>query len=145
MYTHILLIYCAIALFSFHNIYLKFLLQWYDILVSLQFQRFVKPQDIPSNFVDSHLTLRGRVLSIEPRSGSNSLLLFVEHQPVVAINWFRKPSKGLPVHLSGVDVSGNGVSWLQHVVVGENVNFRPLKVTPTCASCIVTTQVFVIN
>jgi hypothetical protein len=82
------------------------------------------------------VTLTGKVVCVETSVGSSPLLL-VDHRPVVAWQLRQSATKCLPVHISSVDILNNGVSWLQHVVVGTNVRFTLLRASPESVSCIV--------
>ncbi|XP_047097298.1 uncharacterized protein LOC124711324 isoform X1 [Schistocerca piceifrons] len=99
------------------------------------FSRFVRPQDIPKTFVERHVPLKGRVLGVELGGPTTPPLLMVDHQPIVSLT--RQSSSCLPVHIAGVDISGNGISWMQSVLVGDQVKFTPLKINPSNVSCIV--------
>jgi hypothetical protein len=74
---------------------------------------------------------------VETSVGASSPLLLVDHHPVVGWQLRQSATKCLPVHISSVDILNNGVSWLQHVVVGTDIRFTPLKVNPESLSCIV--------
>lgn len=87
---------------------------------TLQFSRFKKPSDIPNHFIVERRELQGFVERIEP-SGA---LLMVQHQPLVPIPGTN--SSTLPVKVSGVNISGLGISWLQTIVAGNKVKFVPI-------------------
>lgn len=101
------------------------------------FKKFSCPQDIPIGFVERHMRFNGRVLRLEPPIGSTPALLQIDHNPIISLNWIRPRSPTLPIHISSVDISPNGLSWLQHIVVGSKVKFTVLKTNPHSASCIV--------
>lgn len=103
-------------------------------------KKFTSPREIPSSFLEKHMTLSGKVVRVETSVGSSPPLLLVDHYPVVAWQLRRSSSNCLPVHISSVDVLNNGVSWLQHVVVGTPVRFTLLKLNPESVSCIVTAK-----
>lgn len=84
------------------------------------FSKFKKPSDIPNHFIQERRELTGLVKRIDP-SGP---LLIVQHKPLVNIPVI--PSGNLPVKISGVNVAGLGISWLQTIVVGSEVKFVPL-------------------
>lgn len=69
---------------------------------------------------------------IEP----NGALLMVQHKPLIRL---RTP-KGecLPVKIAGVNVSANGLSWLQTVVAGREVTIIPVVKRTNWLSCEVT-------
>jgi len=105
-----------------------------------QFKKFTSPQEIPTNFLEKHVTLTGKVVSVETSAGASPPLLLVDHHPIVGWRLRQSSMKCLPVHISSVDILNNGVSWLQHVVVGSNIRFTPLKANPESLSCIVTSH-----
>ncbi|XP_023710268.1 uncharacterized protein LOC111866017 isoform X3 [Cryptotermes secundus] len=88
-------------------------------------------------FLEKHVTLAGKVVCVETSIGSSPPLLLVDHHPVVGWQLRQSAKKCLPVHISSVDILNNGVSWLQHVVVGTNIRFTPLRVNPESLSCII--------
>ncbi|XP_014282781.1 protein C3orf33 [Halyomorpha halys] len=96
------------------------------------FKKFTSPQDIPWSFMDGHLKLNGKVLGVEyfPKP-----LLVIDHHPIF-MSSFRKPN-GLLVDIEGVNISGNGISWLKTIVVGTNVDFVLLHKQPSYVSCMV--------
>ncbi|CAL1675405.1 unnamed protein product [Lasius platythorax] len=97
------------------------------------FARFKKPSDVPSHFVQSRIPLQGTVMRVEPSHGS---LLMVNHQPLLPFLHFNDKSY-LPVKISGVDVTGNGISWLQCVVSGKYITFIPVVKEKEYLECIV--------
>lgn len=48
----------------------------------------------------------------------------VEHKPLVPLPGI--PRGALPVKISGVNVSGLGISWLQTLVAGNEIQFVPV-------------------
>jgi hypothetical protein len=102
-----------------------------------QFKKFTSPQEIPRSFLEKHVTLTGKVVSVETSAGASPPLLLVDHNPVLGWQLRQSATKCLPVHISSVDILNNGVSWLQHVVVGNYIRFTPLKANPEFLSCIV--------
>ncbi|XP_021936330.1 uncharacterized protein LOC110837942 isoform X2 [Zootermopsis nevadensis] len=103
----------------------------------VQLKKFTSPREIPTSFLEKHVTLSGKVVCVETSVGSSPLRLLVDHHPVVAWQLRQSSTKCLPVHISSVDILNNGSSWLQHVVVGTNIRFTLLKVNPESVSCIV--------
>lgn len=101
------------------------------------FKKFTSPREIPVGFLDKHVTLTGKVMCMETSVGASPPLLLVDHHPVVGWQLRQSVTKCLPVHISSVDILNNGVSWLQHVVVGTSIRFTPLKVNPESLSCII--------
>ena len=97
------------------------------------FKKFTDPQQIPSSFFKKHIKLSGKVLGIDysPRPR-----LVVDHFPILG-SGLRKVGTGLNIKLEGISISANGISWLQTVVVGQNVDFTLLEVQPGCVACIV--------
>lgn len=57
---------------------------------------------------------------IEP----NGVLLMVDHKPLIPV--FNGSGDYLPVKLSGVNVKGLGISWLQAIVAGTEIHFIPI-------------------
>ncbi|XP_060517467.1 uncharacterized protein LOC132696580 [Cylas formicarius] len=84
------------------------------------FSKFKSPKDIPNHFIKERRELSGLVKRIEPNEG----LLMVEHKPLINIPIV--PSRQLPLKISGVHVTGLGFSWLQAIVVGQNIIFIPI-------------------
>lgn len=84
--------------------------------------RFKRPSDIPNHFIQEKRELTGYVERIEPKGA----LLMVKHKPLIQLP-FAKSEKELPVKISGVNVSGLGISWLQTVVAGNEIKFYPIK------------------
>jgi hypothetical protein len=104
------------------------------------FKKFTSPQEIPTNFLEKHVTLTGKVLSVETSAGALPPLLLVDHHPIVGWRLRQSSMKCLPLHISSVDNLNNGVSWLQHAMVGSNIRFTPLKANHESLSCIVTSH-----
>lgn len=86
------------------------------------FAKFKKPSDVPSHFLQSRVPLQGTVMRVEPSHGA---LLMVNHQPLLPFLNFNNKNY-LPVKISGVDITGNGISWLQYVVSGKYITFIPV-------------------
>ncbi|EFA07234.1 uncharacterized protein LOC659618 [Tribolium castaneum] len=84
------------------------------------FSRFRRPSDIPNHFIQERKELTGVVERIEP-SGA---LLMIRHKPLIALPGL--PEGQLPVKISGVNVSGLGLNWLQAIVAGSEVRFIPV-------------------
>ncbi|KAF2901135.1 hypothetical protein ILUMI_05054 [Ignelater luminosus] len=84
------------------------------------FSRFRKPSDIPNHFVRERRELVGTVESIEPTGA----LLMVRHKPLVTLPGANNGA--LPVKVSGVNVTGHGISWLQAIVAGHEIKFIPV-------------------
>ncbi|KAL0122289.1 hypothetical protein PUN28_007197 [Cardiocondyla obscurior] len=98
------------------------------------FAKFTKPSDIPLHFLQSRVPLQGTVQRVEP--SSTRVLLIVDHQPLVPLPHFNKAC--LPVKIGGVDITGNGVSWLQTVLSGKVVTFLPIIREREYLECVVT-------
>lgn len=60
----------------------------------------------------------------------------VRHSPLIRLS--RSKVDCLPVKIAGVNVSGNGLSWLQTIVAGNNVTFVPVLKQKDCVHCEVT-------
>lgn len=96
------------------------------------FAKFSKPSSIPAHFLREKIPLRGTVQLIEPKGG----VLMVQHKPLLPIP--RLSSKEyLPVKIAGVNVTSNGVQWLQFIVNGKQITFIPLMEENGCLSSIV--------
>ncbi|EFN66170.1 Uncharacterized protein C3orf33-like protein [Camponotus floridanus] len=98
------------------------------------FAKFKKPSDVPSHFLQSRISLQGTVMRVEPSHGA---LLMVNHQPLLPFFNFNNKSY-LPVKISGVDITGNGISWLQCVVNNKYITFIPIMKKKEYLECIVT-------
>ncbi|KAJ8963319.1 hypothetical protein NQ318_018788 [Aromia moschata] len=84
------------------------------------FTKFKKPSDIPNHFIKERRELTGVVKRIDP----NGTLLMIQHKPLVDIPLI--PAGQLPVKISGVNVTGLGLNWLQAIVNGSEVKFIPI-------------------
>lgn len=73
--------------------------------IIFQFAKFKKPSDVPSHFLQSRVPLQGTVMRVEPSHGA---LLMVNHQPLLPFLNFNNKNY-LPVKISGVDITGNGM------------------------------------
>ncbi|KAK7871728.1 hypothetical protein R5R35_014010 [Gryllus longicercus] len=104
------------------------------------FKKFYRPQDFPTSFIEKHIKLHGKAVGVIPPFGSSPPLLLIDHTPILSLQWIRPQTPDLPVEISSINLTPNGLSWLQHVVVGTCVEFSILKVNPTSVSCIVTKQ-----
>jgi len=62
--------------------------------------------------------------------------LLVDHKPLVPLPRLGAP-KYLPVKISGVNVTGNGLSWLQAVIKGQKIKFLPVTKDDKFLTCIV--------
>ncbi|KOC59706.1 Uncharacterized protein C3orf33 like protein, partial [Habropoda laboriosa] len=100
------------------------------------FAKFRKPSSIPSRFLRKKIPLRGIVMHIEPTCGT---LLMVDHKPLIPLPRLNN-SKHLPIKIAGLDVTANGISWLQTIVCGKEVTFIPLVKEKEYVSCIVSMQ-----
>lgn len=100
------------------------------------FARFTKPSDVPLHFLQSRVPLQGAVMRVEPNNGG---LLMIDHWSLLPFPHFNGKSY-LPVKISGVNVQGNGISWLQSVVNGNGVTLVPLAREKEYLECIVSLQ-----
>ena len=98
------------------------------------FAKFRKPYSVPSHFLRRKVPLQGTVARVEPSCGT---LLMVDHKSLIPLPRLRS-STYLPVKIAGVDVTANGVNWLQTIVNGEKVTFIPVASGREYLSCIVT-------
>ncbi|XP_072749391.1 protein C3orf33 [Anoplolepis gracilipes] len=98
------------------------------------FAKFKEPSDVPSHFLQSRIPLKGTVMRVEPSHGA---LLMVNHQPLLPFFNFNNKNY-LPVKISGVNITGNGISWLQYVVSGKYITFIPVVKEKKYLECIIT-------
>ncbi|XP_043255581.1 protein C3orf33 [Colletes gigas] len=98
------------------------------------FAKFRKPSSVPSHFLYNKVPLRGTVIRIEP---SCEVLLMVDHKPVIPLPRLNN-SKYLPVKIAGVNVTANGISWLQTIVNRKEIIFTPLSKDTEYLNCTVT-------
>lgn len=97
------------------------------------FAKFRKPSSLPSRFLRQKVQLRGTVVHVEP--GSDTLLM-VDHKPLIPLPRLGRP-KYLPIKIAGVDVTSNGINWLQTIVKGKEVTFVPLSKEKDYVTCII--------
>lgn len=71
----------------------------------------------------------GTVKRIEPNGG----LLMILHKPIIKIPGTK--SGHLPVKIAGIKVTGNGISWLQSIVAGNEVKFIPILKNKNYVQC----------
>jgi len=98
------------------------------------FAKFTKPSDIPLHFLQSRVPLQGTVTRVEP--GSTNVLLMVDHRSLLPFLHFNSKAC-LPVKIGGVDITGNGVSWLQTVLNGKRITFVPIVKQKEYLECVV--------
>lgn len=67
------------------------------------------------------------------RIDPNGALLMVEHKPLVDIPFIKTGQ--LPVKISGVQVTGLGLNWLQAIVAGQQVKFIPVSKDSSSVHC----------
>lgn len=94
-----------------------------------QFTRFVKPSQIPNHFIEEGRELKGIVERIEP----NGALLMIKHHPIIPLPI--NTTDNLPVKVTGVNISGLGISWLQTIVAGNEVKFVPVGKSREFVQC----------
>lgn len=100
------------------------------------FAKFRKPSNIPSRFLRKKVQLQGTVMRIEPSCGT---LLMVDHKPLIPLPRFSRP-KYLPVKIAGLNITTNGISWLQTIVNGKEISFVPLAKEKDYVTCMVSMQ-----
>lgn len=100
------------------------------------FLKLRKPSDIPVHFLHKRVPLQGTVKQIDTNYGT---VLMVDHKPLVPLPRFTSP-KYLPVKISKVNVMSNGISWLETVLSGKQITFKPLAMQKEYLECIVTIQ-----
>ncbi|XP_076656952.1 protein C3orf33 homolog [Halictus rubicundus] len=99
------------------------------------FSKFRSPSSIPCHFMHKKVPLQGTVKRIEPSHGT---LLMVDHKPLIALPRLNN-KKFLPIKIAGLNVTSNGINWLQTIINGQNINFIPLFSTKEYLNCIVAT------
>ncbi|XP_076383992.1 protein C3orf33 homolog [Megalopta genalis] len=99
------------------------------------FSKFRNPTSIPSHFLHKKVPLQGTVKRIE---STCSALLMVDHKPLIALPRLNS-AKYLPIKIAGLDITSNGISWLQTVINEKDISFIPLFSTKEYLNCIVTT------
>ncbi|KAK9503489.1 hypothetical protein O3M35_010034 [Rhynocoris fuscipes] len=97
------------------------------------FKKFTSPRQIPDTFFESNIKLNGKILSIDI---TKKPLLLVDHYPVL-FSKLRTIGPPLPVEIEGINISRNGLSWLQTIAKGENIEFILLKKNSDSVSSIV--------
>ncbi|XP_015178263.1 PREDICTED: protein C3orf33 [Polistes dominula] len=97
------------------------------------FAKFKKPSDVPNRFLKT-TELEGRVKRIDPAHGT---LLLVDHIPLLPFPRLGR-EKYLPIKLAGINTTNHGISWLQCLISGKNVQFLPLDKNKNYLNCIVT-------
>ncbi|XP_017876410.1 uncharacterized protein LOC108622827 [Ceratina calcarata] len=100
------------------------------------FAKFRKPSSLPSRFLRQKVQLHGTVVGVEP--GSDTLLM-VDHKPLIPLPRLSSP-KYLPIKIAGIDVTSNGINWLQTIVKGKEITFIPLAKEKDCVTCIILMQ-----
>ncbi|XP_048261758.1 uncharacterized protein LOC105665719 isoform X2 [Bombus terrestris] len=100
------------------------------------FAKFRKPSSIPSRFLQRKVQLQGTVIHIEPNYGT---LLMVDHKPLISLPRLSS-STYLPIKVAGLDVTTNGISWLQTIVSGKEITFIPLAIEKDYVTCIVSIE-----
>ncbi|XP_076762405.1 protein C3orf33 [Xylocopa sonorina] len=100
------------------------------------FAKFRKPSSIPSRFLHKKVQLQGIVKYIEFRCDT---LLIVDHKPLIPLPRLNS-KKYLPIKIAGLDVTNNGISWLQTIVNGKKISFIPLTKEKDYVNCIVSMQ-----
>lgn len=98
------------------------------------FAKFRKPSSVPSHFLHKKVPLEGTVIRIESSCGT---LLMVDHKPLIPLPRLSS-SNYLPVKIAGVNITANGISWLQTIVSGKSITFTPLAKEKEYVSCLVT-------
>lgn len=100
------------------------------------FAKFTKPSNVPLHFLQSRVPLQGTVMRVEPSGG---VLLMVDHRPLLPFFHFSNKSY-LPVKISGINVTSNGVSWLQYIVNGKSITFVPIAKENEYLECMVSVR-----
>lgn len=110
------------------------------LLVALRrvrpFLKLRKPSDIPSHFLRERIPMKGTLKHIDTNYGT---VLMIDHKPLVPLPRFTSP-KYLPVKISKVNVTNNGISWLNTIASGKQITFIPLAIEKEYLDCIVTME-----
>ncbi|XP_011498715.1 PREDICTED: uncharacterized protein LOC105362883 [Ceratosolen solmsi marchali] len=96
------------------------------------FSRFTKPNDVPKHFFTKKVLLEGTVKNVEFDGVS---YLLVDHKPLIPLP--RLNSNYLPVKIAGVNVTSNGINWLQTIIKGQKITFIPISTDSKFLTCIV--------
>lgn len=104
-----------------------------SVLRSRAFTRFKDPLRVPSKIIDKGVELHATVKGINLNP---DVVLMVEHKPRIPLPRLSR-HKYLPVKLAGIDVTPNGISWLQVVANNKDIKFIPLSKTKEHLNCIV--------
>uniref|UniRef100_A0A0K8T3E7 Uncharacterized protein n=1 Tax=Lygus hesperus TaxID=30085 RepID=A0A0K8T3E7_LYGHE len=107
---------------------------WYAIRSVRPFTKFRTPRDVPKSFYESRIRLSGQVVGM--RFLPDSTLLLVDHRPVLLAKLRERGA--LPVSIEGVNITSNGVCWLQTIVKDDEIDFQLLEPKgETAVSCLV--------
>lgn len=60
-------------------------------------------------------------------------ILLINHQPLIALPGIRKGE--LPSKIANVETTGHGISWLQTLVAGNEVEFVPISKRDKYVEC----------
>lgn len=83
---------------------------------------FKKPSHIPEKLINERVMHTGLIRDIQVKD--QDTLLLINHRPLISI--FTSKNRVLPVKLPGIQVNGNGISWLQSCLIGRRATFIPL-------------------
>lgn len=113
-----------------------------------QISKFRKASDIPKHFIIQKIIQNGSIKAIEPNQSAGAILR-VDHKP--PLNLLFASKKTLPVkviaefvhsftsvqyhfvifpplvQIFGIDLNGNGYSWLQSITLNQKIEFIPIK------------------
>ncbi|XP_065220340.1 protein C3orf33 homolog [Planococcus citri] len=99
------------------------------------FKKFHNARDIPKTFINRRIKLNGNVTAID--HDYDSTILRVNHNPIFLSRFRRKSVPGIAVHISGINITSNGLVWLEHTVLEKCIHFTLLKKQDNRVSCIV--------
>ncbi|CDW55496.1 28S ribosomal protein S21 [Trichuris trichiura] len=88
----------------------------------VRFTQFKTATDIPEQFYQRHVRLRGIVNSV---NGDGQLL--IAHSPILRLPWQKPQPSRLNVRLAGIDLVNGGADWLRHNLSSKAVKFELLK------------------
>lgn len=97
------------------------------------FSKFRSPRDIPRSFFERKIKLSGQVVGL--RFGPDSTLLLVDHRPAL-LGGLREPG-ALPVAIESINLTSNGVCWLQTIVKDDEIDFELVETREDAVSCII--------
>jgi len=100
------------------------------------FTKFTSPSQIPKHFIEEKVLQTGVVRKIQPTE--KGPLLLVNHAPPINLPFSQR---ALPIRVAGVQIDGNGYSWLQILATNRTVKFYPVSNSGTeCQAKVILVQ-----